>query len=82
MQTIGRCYNLLMFPKLQSLGELNSLNFFNSFSDGSSYHYGCNPTSDHNVGCNGRVALSIFLLVDSAGSEDCRGSDSVFMTNV
>ncbi len=25
----------------------------------------CNPTFDHSLGCNGRVALFLFLLIDS-----------------
>ncbi len=32
-----------------------------------SEQYGCNPTFSHNVGCNGRVLLSAFLLIDSTG---------------
>ncbi len=32
-----------------------------------SEQYGCNPNFDHNVGCNGRVALSVFSLTGSTG---------------
>ncbi len=37
--------------------------------NGSCYsdYYGCDPTFDHNVGCNVRVVLSVFLLIDFTG---------------
>ena len=52
------------------IGELNSLSFFYSLSMVVLIN-----------GLQWQMALSVFLLVNSAGSEDRRNSDSKFMTD-